>query len=333
MGKTKYIFSVGELKRQDNSLCYRKEGTYASPNHIPIEQIRELYLMNEVSINTKLLDYLSRMGIVVHFFNYYGHYSGTFYPKEYLISGKLKINQAIAYTDPRRYQIAKAIVNGIAINMREVLYHYYRHDKKMLKDFLDYCQSVESLLEKQNHIKHILRVEGSLWARFYETFKHFLKEDFIMSKRVKRPPDNPINALISFGNSMLYTKTITMIYHTHLDQSISYLHEPSESRFSLSLDLSEVFKPIIVYKTIFELVNNKKILLAKHFDKKLNYCLLNEQGKQIFIKAFEERLAKTFKHPVLNRNVSLETAIKLDGYKLIKYLMEDKPFEPFQLKV
>ena len=72
-----------------------------------------------------------------------------------------------------------------------------------------------------------------------------------MNKRVKRPPDNPINALISFGNTLLYTKTISAIYRTHLDQRISYLHEPSEGRFSLSLDISEVFKPVIVYKTIF----------------------------------------------------------------------------------
>ena len=87
-----------------------------------------------------------------------------------------------------------------------------------------------------------------------------------MNKRVKRPPDNPINALISFGNTLLYTKTISAIYQTHLNQSISFLHEPTEQRFSLSLDLSEVFKPIIVFKTIFELVNTKRLTVEKHFD-------------------------------------------------------------------
>ena len=67
-----------------------------------------------------------------------------------------------------------------------------------------------------------------------------------------------MNAMISFGNTLLYTKTIAQIYNTHLEQSISFLHEPSEARFSLSLDLSEVFKPVIVFKTIFDLVNNRK---------------------------------------------------------------------------
>ena len=91
---------------------------------------------------------------------------------------------------------------------------------------------------------------------------------------------------ISFGNTLLYTKTISAIYHTHLNQSISFLHSPREGRFSLSLDLCEVFKPIVVFKTIFDLVNKKKLVVTKHFDKSLNYALLNEQGKMIFIDAF-----------------------------------------------
>ena len=153
-----------------------------------------------------------------------------------------------------------------------------------------------------------------------------------MKKKKKRPPDNPINAMISFGNSLLYTKTISAIYRTHLDQRISFLHEPSEGRFSLSLDISEVFKPIIVYKTIFDLINNKKIQVSKHFDKKVNYCLLNEEGKKIFVTAFEERIESTFNHAKLKRRVSYRTAIKLDCYKLIKYIIENKEFIPFSIK-
>ena len=169
--------------------------------------------------------------------------------------------------------------------------------------------------------------------RFYDCFKYFLPEDFIMNKRVKRPPDNPINALISFGNTLLYTKTISAIYRTHLDQRISFLHSPSEGRFSLSLDISEVFKPVIVYKTIFDLVNNKKLNVNKHFDKRVNYCILNEEGKKIFIESFEKRIETVFQHGKLKRKISYRTAIKLDCYKLIKNILENKEFEPFSIKI
>ena len=106
----------------------------------------------------------------------------------------------------------------------------------------------------------------------------------------------------------------------------------ASGRFSLCLDLSEVFKVVIVFKTIFDLVNNRKINVEKHFEKKVNYSLLNENGKKIFIEAFENRLNQTFEHPKLNRKITYKQAIKLDGYKLIKYIMEGKEFIPFDLE-
>ena len=128
------------------------------------------------------------------------------------------------------------------------------------------------------------------------------------------------------------TKTVSAIYRTHLDQRISFLHQPAERRFSLSLDISEVFKPVIVYRTIFDLVNNRRLQVDKHFEKNVNYCLLNEEGRKIFIEAFEARMESVFMHPKLKRKVSYRTAIKLDCYKLIKCILEDKEFVPFSLK-
>jgi len=326
---TRYIFSMGELKRKDNSIAFINEkGNF----YIPIEDTRELYCMNEVSFNTKFLDFIARAGITLHLFNYHGNYSGTFYPKDQLISGDLTIKQSIMYIE-NRLIIAKAIVDSIARNIHETLYHYYRHDKKELKPYLDWLKSdVPAFLDKELRIEQILFIEGQVWSRFYDSFKHFLPEDFLMNKRVKRPPDNPMNALVSFGNTLLYTKTISAIYNTHLNQSISFLHSPREGRFSLSLDLSEAFKPIIVFRTIFDLVGRKKLQVTKHFDKNLNYALLNTEGKKIFIDAFEERLNESFMHPKLKRKVSYKHAIKLDGYKLIKSIVEGREFRAFSLK-
>ena len=341
MGSTRYITSMGELTRKDNSLCFRKDGKnvrYALSTedgkniYIPIENTREIYCLNEVSFNTKLLDFLSKNHVVVHFFNYYEGYSGTFYPRDQYMSGKLLVKQVEAFQN-NRLVIAKAIVKGIGENIYEVLYHYYKHDKKEVKNTLDWIRKEFYLkVQEVENIKSLMTLEGEVWSRFYEDFKYFLPEDFIMNKRVRRPPDNPMNAMVSFGNTLLYGKTISAIYQTHLDQRISYLHEPSEGRFSLSLDMSEVFKPVIVYRTIFDLVNNRKLQVLKHFDKKMNYCLLNEEGRKIFIEAFEGRLESVYQHPTLKRKVTYRTAMKLDCYKLIKYILEDKEFVPFSLK-
>ncbi len=329
LGSTRYIMSMGELTRKDNSLCFRKEGKNV---YIPVENTKEIYCFNEVSINTKLLDFLSQNHIIVHFFNYYGGYSGTFYPRDHYLSGKLVVKQAEKYQNDRM-DIAGAIVRGIGLNIYEVLYHYYKHDKKEVKRTIDWIKTTFlGQVEQVDDIKELLACEGEVWIRFYNDFQHFLPEDFVMNKRVKRPPDNPMNAMVSFGNTLLYTKTISAIYQTHLDQRVSFLHEPSEGRFSLSLDISEVFKPVIVFRTIFELVNNRKIQVEKHFDKRVNYCMLNDEGRKIFIEAFEGRLENVFMHSRLKRKVSYRTAIKLDCYKLIKNILEDREFLPFSLK-
>ena len=173
-------------------------------------------------------------------------------------------------------------MRGIGINIYEILYHYYKHGKSEVKETVDWIRKeFYADVENADNIKVLLAVEGELWLRFYSSFKYFLPKDFTMNKRVKRPPDNPINALISFGNSLLYAKTVAIIYETHLDQRISFLHEPTETRFSLSLDISEIFKPVIVFRTIFDLVNNRKIQVEKHFNRKLNYCLLKPSSGKI----------------------------------------------------
>lgn len=326
---TRYIFSTGELFQKDFSVVFRNEtGNF----YLPVKDTRELYCFNDVTLSTKLLQLFSKARIVVHFFGYYENYVGTFYPKEYLLSGRLTVAQALAY-DRERLKIAKPIVKGIAENIHFTLYHYYRHGKSELKDYLDWLKkAIPSMIDSAVNIQQLLSVEGTIWAKFYDTFSLILPEDFAMNKRVKRPPDNPINALVSFGNALLYTKTITEIYHTHLNQTISFLHEPAERRYSLSLDLSEVFKPIIVFKTIFDCVNNHKITVEKHFDKKLNYSLLNDTGRKAFIEAFDERINQAFEHSKLKRRVSYKQAIRIDGYKLIKHVLESTDFIPFQME-
>lgn len=138
-----------------------------------------------------------------------------------------------AYKD-KRLMVAKSIVSAIGENIYELLYHYYRHDRTEVKGTLEWIKNDMKInLEKTNNIKEIMQVEGETWYRFYGEFKNILPEDFVMNKRVKRPPDNPINALISFGNTLLYGKTITAIYNTHLDQRISFYMNHQKEDFHL----------------------------------------------------------------------------------------------------
>lgn len=128
---------------------------------------------------------------------------------------------------------------------------------------------------------------------------------------------------------LCYTLCLSQIYHTQLNPTISFLHEPGYRRYSLALDLAEIFKPLLVDRLIFRLLNKKEIQ-AKDFDHQLNSCVLKESGRKIFVKAWEEKITETFKHPVLKRNVSYKHLIKLECYKLSKHILGIEEYKPFK---
>ena len=172
-------------------------------------------------------------------------------------------------------------------------------------------------------------IDDQIRQFYYEAF-NLIINDFEMSNRTKLPSQNEVNDLISFGNMMCYSFCLRAINQTQLNPTISYLHTPGERRYSLALDLAEIFKPIIVDRVIFKVLNKKEIQ-EKHFDKKLNKCLLNTSGKKIFVKAIEDRLQETIKHRSLNRNVSYRHLIKLECYKLTKHLLSIEEYKPFKM--
>jgi CRISPR-associated protein Cas1 len=138
-----------------------------------------------------------------------------------------------------------------------------------------------------------------------------------------------INCLISFGNSLLYGTVLTEIYHTQMNPTISYLHEPGERRYSLALDLSEVFKPVIVDKVIFNLVNNR-IIKQEHFHEELKGCYLTDYGRRVFLNEYDEKLRATIKHPKLGRSVSYQRLIRLECYKIVKHLLGEAEFRGYR---
>jgi len=173
-----------------------------------------------------------------------------------------------------------------------------------------------------------MAIEGAIRNTYYKTYDKILPASFRFGVRTKHPPENPLNALISFGNSLMYGTVLTEIYNTQLNPTVSYLHEPSERRFSLSLDIAEIFKPFLVDRVIFKLVN-KNMLSDADFVQELNSCLLTEKGRRTFLADWDAKLKTTIKHRELKRNVSYQRLIRLECYKLTKHLLGTKLYKPF----
>lgn len=326
MKKTIYIFSNGELKRQQNTLYFEGE---KGRKYLPVENVGEFLIFGEVTINKKLLEFLSQQEILLHFFNYYGYYVGTYYPREHYNSGYMILKQAEFYLDnEKRILLAQKFVDGAVSNMLRVL-KYYNARGSDVENYIENITSLQDKISSQNDIDQLMAVEGNIRDHYYDAFNKIIKdENFVFKKRTKRPPKTKINTLISFGNSLLYTLVLSEIYKTHLDPRIGFLHATNFRRFTLNLDVAEVFKPIIVDRTIFYLLN-KQMLEENHFMKELNRVYLNEKGRAVFVEEFEKKLKSTIKHDKLKRNVSYRRLVRMELYKIEKHLMDEKEYEPF----
>jgi len=316
-----YIVSEGILKREGNTLFFVNK---AEKKALPIEHISDIYCYGKVSLKSGASSLLMKMGLPTHFFNHYGHYEGSLYPKDQFNSGLVIVEQSRHYIDKeKRIKLASEFVEGIRHNILQTL-KYYEKKEKNLDEII---KNIDSL-NISGDIPTLRSIEGEIWENYYKSFPKILKF-FEFNKRERQPPSNEVNALISFGNSLLYSTVLSEIYNTYLHPSVSYLHEPLERRFSLALDIADIFKPIIVERLIFNLVNNKYIG-AEDFDKEIG-VFLNEKGKRVFLKEYKDKLDTTIQHPSLKRKVSYRYLIRLECYKLLKHIVGDKEYNSFRM--
>lgn len=331
MKKTYYLFNPGRMSRKDNTLKFTpidEKGQEGTPKYIPVEGVSDLFCFGALDANSALYNFLGKAGIAVHFFDYYEHYSGSFMPKDYLLAGKMQIEQTKQYiSKSKRLIIARKFIEGAAFNILKNLRYYHSRGKE-LSGSIEKIEQLSTELISINYIDELMGVEGNIRQEYYTTFDIILN-DFAMDGRSKQPPKNEVNALVSFGNMMCYTTCLGQIYHTQLNPTISFLHEPGYRRYSLALDMAEIFKPILVDRTIFKVLNKKEIQ-AKDFDIQLNGVTLKESARKTFVRAYEERLSETIKHRSLKRNVSYKHLVKLECYKLTKHILGMEEYKPFK---
>lgn len=336
MKKTYYLFNPGLLERKDNTLKFTPivqsdsgSESMGQLRYLPVENINDLYVFGSLNANSSLYNFLGKNDIAVHFFDYYENYTGSFMPKDFLLSGKMLLAQTDFYRKKKkRIFIAQKFIEGASHNMVKNL-KYYNNRGKSLDDIIETIEKFSENIIETTQTDELMGLEGNIRMTYYKAFDSIIN-DFEMGNRTKQPPSNEINALVSFGNMMCYSQCLRAIHQTQLNPTISYLHSPGERRFSLALDIAEIFKPLLVDRVIFKVLNKKEIQ-EKHFDKKINSCLLNPNGKKIFVQAFEERLTETIQHRSLKKNVSYKHLIKLECYKLSKHLLEIEEYKPFKM--
>ena len=328
MKQSLYIYNNGDLKRKDNTLQFT---TYEGEKRdLPIERISDIYVMSEMTFNTPFINYISQYGIPMHFFNYYNFYTGSYYPRENLLAGQLLVKQVSHYTDyEKRIILAQKFIEAAADNIYRNL-RYYNGRGKNVEMFMQQVDLLRKTIPKTSTIEELMGVEGNIRKQYYAAWSVIINQEIHFEKRVMHPPDNMINSLISFVNTLIYTKVLSEIYRTQLNPTISYLHEPGTRRFSLSLDIAEVFKPLIGDRLIFSLLNRNQIT-EESFTEELNFLHLKKEASRLIVSELENRMKQTVMHKDLGRQVSYQYLLRLECYKLIKHLLGEKTYEGFMI--
>lgn len=300
---------------------------------IPVEDVDSLYVFGEMEFNTRFFNFAGKHRVPIHFFNYYGFYTGSFMPRQEVNSGTLLVKQVAHYgSKPRRLAIARALVDGASYNILKNLKYYGSPSRgRDLSHVIARIEAERQKIASAPDINSVMGLEGAMRAAYYEAWPQILSAPWAeFTKRVKRPPDNPVNALVSFANSLCYTLALSEIYRTPLSPLISFLHEPGARRYSLSLDVAEIFKPILCDRMLFKLINNGEIR-PEHFEAKLNFCTLKESGRNIVVAAWDAKLKETINHRNLGRNVSYRHLVRLECYALERHLLGMSEYQPFKI--
>jgi len=308
--KAYYITRMGTLERRGNTLFFENEEVKRA---IPINSTSEIHCFKPVSLTSGAIKILSEKNVPVHFYNKYGYYRGSYMPAEGQISGTVVIKQAEHHLDPeKRLYVARQFVEGIKASMLAFLRSQGAENRR-LKEIPVEGESPAELMG----------VESTLWREFYDVFASLLKH-FEFRERNRRPPTDEVNALISYGNSVLYTVALSEIRKTYLHPAISFLHEPLERRYSLSLDIADIFKPVTVFRVILRLINRRQIR-EEHFERDVG-VMLSSEGLKVFISELNGELGKKILHPRFRRNVSIRYLMRLECYSLVKHFLGDAKY-------
>ncbi len=318
-----YIISNGKLFCDSGTIGFVDiEG---NKRNYPIRNISDIYCMGSVSLTSGIIKRVLMNELNIHFLSKYGTYRGSLSYSS-ILDGKVIRNQILSSLDQiKRTEIAREILISLKQAMKYLL---IRYEKKgyLVRAYIDALNTI-----RYDYIKNVEELRGHeavMWKLFYEGIRNIIKK-FEFTKREYHPPKGEINAMISFGNMLLYSEVFSIIKEVGLLPEIGFLHESNEKRYTLAIDISEMFKPVLVFSTIIYLTN-KKLINERDFVNEAGYTFLNEEGKYTFIMEFNKRLNKTYYIKQLKRGTTIRFLIKRECQKLKESLKDNKKYESYK---
>ncbi|MGC9399125.1 MAG: type I-D CRISPR-associated endonuclease Cas1d [Anaerolineae bacterium] len=311
---------------------------------LPLHKITQVVVAGNVTLTTPVLQTLLERNVGVTYLTGYGRFLGHLAPP-LSKNGHLRIAQHQTHHDPvRRMEMARACVVGKLHNQRVLLMRYHRKLKlDELEDaihILERCEENAAAVEPDPHSppdpNHpqaestwgtLMGYEGTGGAAYFRVFGLLLNDEWTFTKRTRRPPTDPVNALLSFAYTLLYHQTLSAVQTVGLDPYVGFLHGSQYGKPALALDLMEEMRPVIADSVVLTLIN-KRILSPDDFEEELGAYRLTDAGRRTFYRQWEQRLETQIQHPTFGYTATYRRALILQARLVARWLQEEIPTYP-----
>lgn len=328
---TLYVVEDGAVVRKDGDqlkLFSARDGLLLA---LPLTQVSQLVLMGNVTVTAPVVRTLLDRGIGLVYLTGDGKLLGRLQPTESK-NVPLRWAQFQAASDPQRsLHIAKAIVRGKILNERTLLQRAAREGSSGTGQAITQLRALAERVERATGLDELRGIEGAAAAAYFREWPNLIKVlGFPFPGRIRRPPTDPVNALISFGSVLLMNEVLAACQIVGFDPYVGFLHMDRYGRPALALDLMEEFRPVLVEATVLAFVN-RRMVDPEDFETGVGGAKrMKRHALQKFLAAWDEKKRTIIRHPVLNWEVPYWRVIELQARVLGKALLgEIDDYVPF----
>jgi CRISPR-associated protein Cas1 len=330
-----------------------KTGTDKRTVRVPLMKVEQVVVMGDSTVTTPALLALLAQNAEVCFCDFWGRFQGRLAPE---VSKNVFVRTAqyrAHNTYPQRVELAARFVRGKLHNQRTLLLRSNRgsEDPQRKAAVAEAAETIGRLIEEVERLRGeddgppdprhpqansalgaLQGFEGAGAAAYFGGFGQLVKHSFAFPGRHRRPPTDPINALLSFGYVLLMNHVLSAVQICGFDPYIGYLHSEGYGKPALALDLMEEMRTPVVDSVVLTVVN-KQILQPHHFEEGMGVYQLTATGRKLFLQQFEQRLNTEIQHPVFAYKATYRRCLELQARLLAKYLLGEVPaYRPFQVR-
>ncbi len=329
----------------------RNSGVEKRKVRVPLGKVSQVVVYGNVTMTTPAISALLAQKTEVCFLTRYGKFIGRISGEDHR-HGQLRLIQGRAHDDPNaRLHIATVCVRAKLHNQKTTLLrgNRMRDDPQITAA----AAQIDAMITQVDALASedirppdptrpqegtvygvLMGLEGRAAASYFQGYRFMFDEAWSnrFTGRHKRPPTDPINALLSYGYTLLTSQTVAAAQIVGFDPYVGYLHSTQYGKPALALDIVEMFRAPIVDSVVLTLLNNR-MLSANDFEERLGAWRMSDAGRKIFLTKFEERLSTEITHPVFKTKVTYRRCLELQMRLLSRWLTgELKRFREFTIR-